>query len=88
MKPEPLVRRQTALMRCSTLTIHLAQQLQYEAAFAGKVLRALYKLPASVRNTVGRRGLHLAGSLGTLRDCDIPGSVSISGSTGKPPLWP
>jgi hypothetical protein len=27
----------------------LAQQLQYEAAFAGEVIRNLYKLPASMR---------------------------------------
>ena len=57
MKPQPLVRRQAAFTRFGIVAVHLAEHLQHVAAFAGEVLRHIYKLPASMRQTVGQQDL-------------------------------
>jgi hypothetical protein len=49
MKPQPLVRHQSAFARFGIVTIHLAQHLQYITAFIGEVIRHIHELAACVR---------------------------------------
>ena len=58
IKPQPVFWIQATLSRPGIVAIHLAQPLQYIAAFVRKVRRCFRELSSSMRETVGQQNLH------------------------------
>src|SRR5207245_7695479 len=66
MKDEALRGRKAALARLRIIFIYVAQRLQNITAWFREVCGDLYKLPSSVRETVGQQDLRAVGELGRI----------------------